>query len=117
MFLIAIVSLTWIGQTEKDHQAENAVFKSLLDPGLDVGGGFKAKLPAPTMPDGLDAAGQKAAIAALIKDEYSYAEFTPQDRGGTSTPEAPRREPVGPESTCTRRGLLVSRIWRSQGSG
>jgi hypothetical protein len=76
LFLIAMVSLTWIGQTEKDHQAENTVFKSLLNPGIDVGGGFKAKLPAPTMPDGLDASGQKAAIAALIKNEYSFAEFT-----------------------------------------
>jgi hypothetical protein len=68
--------MTVVGQPGKDHQSENAVFKTLLNPGLDVGGGFKAKLPAPTMPDGLDAAGQKAAIAALIKGEYNYDQFT-----------------------------------------
>jgi hypothetical protein len=76
LFSIIITFLTLTGQPAKSHDVENALFKSLLDPGLSVGAGLKAKLPAPTMPDGLDAAAQKAVIEALIKDEYSYAEFT-----------------------------------------
>jgi hypothetical protein len=76
LFWFVIASLTLAGQPAKEHQAENPLFKSLLDPGLDVGTGVKAKLPVPTMPDGLNAAAQRAAIEALIKDEYSYLEFT-----------------------------------------
>ena len=76
MFVLVISSLIATGQPAKDHESANALFKSLQNPGLNVGAGVKAQLPAPTMRDGLDAAGQKAVIAALIKDEYSYAEFT-----------------------------------------
>jgi len=76
LFMLVIASLVAPGQPAKDHQTANALFKSLVDPGLNVGAGVKAKLPAPTMPDGLDGAGQKAVIEALIKGEYAYAEFT-----------------------------------------
>ena len=76
MFVLVISSLIATGQPAKDHASANALFKSLQNPGLNVGDGVKAKLPAPTMRDGLDAAGQKAVIASLIKEEYSYAEFT-----------------------------------------
>ena len=51
-------------------------FDSLLDPGLAVGPDLRAKLPPPTMPDGVDAAEQRAIIAALIRDDYSYEDFT-----------------------------------------
>jgi hypothetical protein len=58
------------------HEAQNPLYKSLLDPGLGVGPDLKAKFPAPTMPDGLDGAKQKAIITALIKDDYAYDDFT-----------------------------------------
>jgi hypothetical protein len=58
------------------HEPRTALFDSLLDTGVAVGSGLKAKLPPPTMPDGLNAAGQKAVIAALVRDDYSYEEFT-----------------------------------------
>ena len=43
---------------------------------MEVGTNLKAKLPPPTMPDGLDAARQKAAIKALIGTDYDFDEFT-----------------------------------------
>ena len=58
------------------REPRNPLFDSLLDPGLTVGPGLRAKLPPPTMPDGLDAAKQKAVITALIRDDHSYEDFT-----------------------------------------
>ena len=58
------------------REPRNALFDSLLDPGPAVGPGLRAKLPPPTMPDGLDVAEQRAVIAALIRDDYSYEDFT-----------------------------------------
>jgi hypothetical protein len=40
------------------------------------GPGLRTRLPSPTMADGLDAAGQRAVIASLIRDDYSYEDFT-----------------------------------------
>lgn len=59
-----------------DHAADNPLYKALLDPGLTVGENLKVKLPPPTMPDGLDAAKQKAVIQQVIGADYDYAEFT-----------------------------------------
>lgn len=58
------------------HESLNPLYKSLLDPGLPIGSEMKARFPAPTITDGLDGAKQKAIITALIKDEYSYEDFT-----------------------------------------
>ena len=58
------------------HEAQNSLYKSLLENGLDVGAGQKAKFPAPTMPDGLDAAKQKAIITGLLGGDYTYEDFT-----------------------------------------
>src|SRR5262245_53687076 len=63
------------------HEDQNPLHKSLLGPGVTIGKDqtgkeLKAKFPPPTMPDGLDAAKQKAVITALIKDDYSYDDFT-----------------------------------------
>lgn len=58
------------------HEAANPLYKTLLDPGLTVGPDLRVKLPAPTMPDGLDAAKQRAIITQLIGTDYSYDEFT-----------------------------------------
>jgi hypothetical protein len=58
------------------HEARNPLFKSFLDLGLLVGADQKAKFPAPTMPDGLDEAKQKAVIAKIIGDDYSFEDFT-----------------------------------------
>ena len=76
MFLLVFASLTVAAQAPDAHASGNPIYRSLLDPGLSVGANARAKFPTPTMPDGLDAAKQKAIITGLIKDEYSFAEFT-----------------------------------------
>lgn len=58
------------------HEANNPLYKALLDPGLPVGPDLRTKFPTPTMPDGLDAARQKAIITGLLGNDHSYAEFT-----------------------------------------
>jgi hypothetical protein len=58
------------------HDEQNSLYKSLLENGLVVGSKDRAKLPAPSMPDGLDAQKQKAVVAALIQDDYTFERFT-----------------------------------------
>ena len=58
------------------HEAVNPLYKSMLDPGLAVGGDHRVKFPPPLMPDGLDAAKQKAVIEKLIGTDYGYDTFT-----------------------------------------
>src|SRR5262245_4354565 len=74
--LTLVLLATAAAQPATTHETANPLYKSLLDPGVEVGPSIRAKLPAPTMPDGLDAAKQKAAIKTLIGDDYSYDEFT-----------------------------------------
>lgn len=59
-----------------EPDAANPLYKALLEPGLALSGDAKVKLPTPTMPDGLDAAKQKAVIEKLIAPDYAYDEFT-----------------------------------------
>ena len=75
------------------HEAANPLYKSLLDPGVDIGAKLRAKLPSPTMPDGLDAAKQKAAIKALIGNDYDYDDFT---RNSNVAPQLLRLDDVNP---------------------
>src|SRR5689334_14038367 len=56
------------------HESANPLYKELLDPGLLVGPDLRAKLPPPSMPDGLDAAKQTAVVRQLIGNDYSYEE-------------------------------------------
>lgn len=58
------------------HESANPLYKSLTETGLDVGGDARAKFPAPTMPDGLDGAKQKAIITAVLGPSPSYEDFT-----------------------------------------
>jgi len=51
------------------------LYTALFDSGLHVGLDAMAKLPPPTMPDGLDGKEQRAVIAALIGDDYTYENF------------------------------------------
>ncbi len=77
MYALAFAALaTAPAQPPAKHEDQNPLYKRLLDPGLDVGAGAKAPFPAPTMPDGLDAAKQTAILKATIAKEYDYAEFT-----------------------------------------
>jgi hypothetical protein len=54
---------------------ENPLFQELLKEGLDVGAKAKVHLPAPTMEEGLDAAGQKKVLEKLIEGSYELDDF------------------------------------------
>jgi hypothetical protein len=74
--LLLSLSAVAPAQPATGHEAVNPLYKSLLDPGLVVGPDARVKLPAPLMPDGLDAAAQKAIITKLIAEDYDYDTFT-----------------------------------------
>jgi hypothetical protein len=87
------------------HEPRNSLLDSLLDPGLVVGPDLRAKLPPPTMPDGLDAAQQRKVIAALIGDDCCYEDFT---RRSTVAPHRLRIRDVTPsDSKAPARGVDV----------
>jgi hypothetical protein len=87
------------------HKPRNALFDSLLNPGLAVGSGQRAKLPPPTMPDGLSAAEQKVIIAELTRDRCSYEDFT---RRSAVAPQRLRIRDVTPSSSeAPARGVDV----------
>jgi hypothetical protein len=72
-----VVSLVAFGAAQpQSHESKNPLYQNLQQSGLDVGMNIKAKFPAPTMPDGLSAADQKAAIKKLIADDYDFETFT-----------------------------------------
>jgi hypothetical protein len=62
-------------QPPTKHEDLNPLYKNLLEAGVPIGS-VKAKLPALTMADGLDAAKQTAVIKALVPNPDDFAEFT-----------------------------------------
>jgi len=76
MFTVFLASMLAAPPEAATHEANNPLYKSLLETGFAGGGKDSVKLPAPTLPDGLDAAKQKAAINALIAEDYKFDEFT-----------------------------------------
>lgn len=75
MFTVLVALSLPAAQPSPTHEAENPLYKGLLETGLSVGTDLRAKLPAPSMADGLDAARQKAVITAVIGDT-PFDEFT-----------------------------------------
>jgi hypothetical protein len=53
----------------------NPLFEELRTPGLAISPTQRARLPAPSMADGLDARGQREVLAALAGDDYSVEEL------------------------------------------
>src|SRR5215471_17120990 len=63
---------------------ENSIYVELIDKGVPLSGGDKAKLPAFTMDDGLDQAAQEKVIKAVIakkKDGPTLKQFTENKLG------------------------------------
>jgi hypothetical protein len=58
-----------------DHDATNPLFQELRTKGFVVAGDIHPTLPAPSMPDGLDAAAQQAALAKIVGERYPVDEF------------------------------------------
>ena len=78
-----ILSLTFAALVADTHNAENAVYRLLVEDGVKTDA-QSVKLPAPSMKDGLDAAGQRAVIDSLIGESYRFDSFT------SKTPVAPQ---------------------------
>jgi hypothetical protein len=57
------------------HEKINPVYRELREGGVPVGAGIKAKLPPPTMPDGLDARAQLEVIKRLAGEDYSVEDL------------------------------------------
>jgi hypothetical protein len=53
------------------HEESNPLYREVRNNGIAMGGGFKARLAPPTMPDGLDARAQQAVIEKLGGNDYS----------------------------------------------
>ena len=106
MTALALVLLaTAPAQPPAKHEDQNPLYKNLLDAGLDVGAKDKVKFPAPTMPDGLDAAKQTAALKVLIGTDYGYDEFT---RKSVVAPQLMKiRDIAGGDPKAPARGVDV----------
>jgi hypothetical protein len=57
-------------------RGENALFASLMRDGVPVAAKESVTLPEPTLADGLDAAGQRKAVAEVIGERHSWDDFT-----------------------------------------
>lgn len=73
--LIFCCALSCFTQVEP-HGALNPLYKQLREPGLTLTADQRQSFPAPTMPDGLDAAAQRAVIEQLAQPSYTYDDFT-----------------------------------------
>jgi hypothetical protein len=80
------------------HEAQNPLYKSLLDPGLVVGPELRVKLPRPLMADGLAAAKQKAVINELIDGDYSFDEFVRKSQVAPHILRIREAQPSDPKS-------------------
>ncbi|MGW8255899.1 MAG: hypothetical protein ACWGMZ_00285, partial [Thermoguttaceae bacterium] len=72
---ICLLAFTVVGATDSQSETvkpeHNPVFVELVEKGVLMPDGTRYKLPQPAMADGLDAEGQKAAIAKIAAGRYS----------------------------------------------
>ena len=80
-----------IGRLPGEPQSER--IDSFFEAVPTGGPGLRTALPPPTMPDGLNAARQRVVIASLIRDEYSFEDFT---RRSTVAPQRLKIRKVTP---------------------
>ena len=70
VILLAVLTIRAFSQTTDDvHLRTNALYKELLDKGINVTDKVTLKLPVPTMADGLDKAGQLTVLQKLAGDD------------------------------------------------
>jgi len=72
---IIVTTLVIAALAPGDGSSANQVLERLLNKGVPVSDGAFVKLPAPAMPDALDAAGQHALIAKLAEGKHSVEEL------------------------------------------
>lgn len=61
---------------ESRSSADNLVFDILVGAGVPVAADEKVVLPRPTLPDGLDSAGQRRQVQSAIEGKHSWDEYT-----------------------------------------
>ncbi len=83
--------------------AENPVFKELLDKGVKVSDGTAFRLPPPVMPDGLDAAGQQAAMDRVADVRSSAAELVKKSFFAPVVAKVRTLKPAKDEGPAVRR--------------
>lgn len=71
--MLILLSLTAIGADL--HAEKNPLYRQLRGDGVPIGSKTKATLPAPKLPDGLDAADQDKAQEELIRGRFPLREF------------------------------------------
>ncbi|MGL6095563.1 MAG: hypothetical protein ACRC7O_07190, partial [Fimbriiglobus sp.] len=105
MFPFALLLALFPAEPPAGHAAANPVYSELLETGVAVGSDAWAKLPPPSLPDGLTAAAQMTAIKALIGDDYGWDEFS---RRSAVAPHLLRfRDVKAADSDAPPRGLGV----------
>jgi hypothetical protein len=72
---ITLLTLTILALAAEPPANDNPVFQELLEKGITVSDGTTIKLPPPILSDGLDAAGQRAALAKAPNAFYSVDEL------------------------------------------
>lgn len=88
--------------------SENPLYQHLVTNGLEIGSGLRTQFPAPYLADGLDAAGQKEALAKFLGQDYSFEEFT---RNSVVAPLVLRlRDVVPSDAEAPARGVDVGFI-------
>jgi hypothetical protein len=118
----------------KNAAAENPVFKQLVTRGIKMSDGTAVKLRQPIMPDGLDAAGQRAAMAKvanarnpateLVRKSYDAPVVTRVRNVNESEGEGPTVRTIdvwfvvhGDWNTLVSKNFLESMTGEDQGKG
>jgi hypothetical protein len=87
------------------HEQANPLYKELLIAGVSVGGGNKSPLPAPSMPDGLDAQAQNAILKKIAGEDYDLGEML---RKSVYAPQVIRQRNITPsDPKAPARGVDV----------
>jgi hypothetical protein len=68
--------LTVLAAPGDDQERANPIYRELLDSGVPITATQRARLPAPSMADGLSADAQEGALETAIGDELSLEAFT-----------------------------------------
>jgi len=79
-------------------KTENPLVTQLVEQGAPLADGQRAKFPPPTMPPGLDAAGQRAVIKQVAEPRYSVDEFL---RESAVAPSAIKVSGAGPQGDAS----------------
>jgi hypothetical protein len=75
MMHLTFLTVAFLSLAAENPVADNPVFQELLSRGITASDGTVVKLPPPIFPEGLDAAGQRAALAKAPGAHYSVDEL------------------------------------------